>query len=319
MDSVTPAATTEPASARMAEGVAEIGRLIDPEPLIRRGRNWTHYVGPAVSLLILGAVLYQLRMIDLPQLWQMLPAKPDFWVLFAITYLTAPLSEWIIFRRLWELPVGGFAALLRKLVSNEILLGYLGEVYFYSWARRHAHVVAAPFGAIKDVTILSALAGNITSLVLFVIAAPLMGSLNLGVSTHSLMLSGAFVLVTSFILLILRKSLFTLPRPELRFIFVMHMIRIGATLLFSAIMWHLLLPAVALTWWILLGALRQLLSRLPLLPNKDLVFAGLAAFLASHDAEIIAAMALMASLILAAHLAVGAGLAVSGLFNGERT
>ena len=50
--------------------------------------------------------------------------------------------------------------------------------------------------------------------------------------------------------------------------------RIAATIGLSALLWHLILPSVALGWWLLLATLRQLVSRLPLVPNKDVVFDG---------------------------------------------
>ncbi|MBB6124631.1 hypothetical protein [Sphingobium subterraneum] len=297
----------------MDESIAAIAPLIDPAPLLSDERRWTRIAGPLVSFLILLSVVYQLKSLNVAELEAIFPRHPGFWLLFSAYYLMSPFSEWIIFRRLWILPVGGFAALLRKLISNEILLGYLGEVYFYAWARRHAYVVAAPFGAIKDVTILSALTGNIATLILFLLAAPLLGSLPLGVSSHTFVLSAGCVLATSFLLMVLRKSLFTLPRDALCFIGAVHMARILACALLAALMWHILLPTMALSWLLVLSAMRQLLSRLPLLPNKDLVFAGLATFVVGRDTEIVAAMALMASLILAAHLVVGALLASSEL------
>jgi hypothetical protein len=60
-----------------------------------------------------------------------------------------------------------------------------------------------------------------------------------------------------------------------------------------------------------------LLSRLPLLPNKDIVFAGLAVFLIGHDVQIGALMTMMASLILGTHILVGLGLVASDI-NGWR-
>jgi hypothetical protein len=36
----------------------------------------------------------------------------------------------VIYRRLWHIPASGIAALLRKQVSNELLMSYLGEVQF---------------------------------------------------------------------------------------------------------------------------------------------------------------------------------------------
>lgn len=47
--------------------------------------------------------------------------------------------------------MAGIGALLRKLVSNELLLGYLGEAQFYAWARSRTNMTTAPFGAIKDI------------------------------------------------------------------------------------------------------------------------------------------------------------------------
>lgn len=291
---------------------------VDPEPLTRQGPALMKWIGPAISLLILAVVLYQFRHMDVAALRRMMPVSLAFWLAFALYYTAGPLSEWVIFRRLWAIPAEGFVALLRKLVSNEILLGYLGEVYFYAWARRHAQITAAPFGAIKDVTILSALAGNVVTLVMVAFAAPLFLSLHVGTDNGAFLGSILFVLATSGVAMLMRNRLFTLPRDELWFVASIHLLRILATTVLAAMMWHLLLPAVDLGWWLLLGTLRQLVSRLPFLPNKDLVFAGLAVFLVGRDTDIVTAMALMASLILVAHLIVGAALGASELFRGER-
>ncbi|WP_313803965.1 hypothetical protein [Sphingobium sp.] len=292
--------------------------VLDPRPLIQSGRNWTRWAGPLVSVLILIVALHQFHGIDPASLWTLLPDGIAFWGAFALYYLSGPLSEWVIFRRLWSIPAEGFAALLRKLVSNEILLGYLGEVYFYAWARRSAKITTAPFGAIKDVTILSALVGNGVTLVMVAFAVPLLGAVDARLNTWEVGGSILFVLATSLVAMLLRKRLFTLPRKELWGVAAIHLLRIVATTMLAAMMWHMLLPAIALSWWILLGTLRQLVSRLPFLPNKDVVFAGMAAFLIGRDSEIVSAMALMASLILAAHLLVGMMLGVTGLLRESR-
>ena len=82
-------------------------------------------------------------------------------------------------------------------------------------------------------------------------------------------------------------------------------------------MWHAVLPAVAITLWLVLATLRMLLSRLPLMPNKDVVFAGLTVLLLGKGADVAALMALMAVLLLIAHLLVGTIFGLLGLFDAE--
>jgi len=295
-----------------------LGQIIDPAPLVERGRNWTRWTGPLISFLILVAVAYQLRRLDWRGLAAMVPTTPGFWLALAAYYFVGPASEWVIFRRLWSLPAEGFAALLRKFVSNEILLGYLGEVYFYAWARRHAHVTAAPFGAIKDVTILSALTGNLFTLLMVLAAAPFLGVLPLGVDGRAFIASALFIVGSSLAAMLLRKRLFTLPRGELWFVTAAHVARIMIAAFLAALLWHMLLPGVPLSWWIILAAARQLISRLPFLPNKDVVFAGFAVLLVGYDHEIVEAMTLMATLILGIHILVGGTLGLSALLDEGR-
>jgi len=302
----------------VSEATAIHRALVDPTPLVDAkplvgSRGWIRLFGPIASLLILVAVIYQLRTIDIRALLTMLPSAPTFWLVFAAYYLASPISEWLIFRRLWSLPVGGMTALLRKLVSNELLLGYSGELYFYTWARRHARMAAAPFGTIKDVAILSAIAGNAFCLFMVIWAWPLLDVMRLHVDSRTIDISACIVMLPSVAAMLFRRRLFTLSRTELWFVATIQAVRIMSVAALAAIMWHLLLPAVALSWWLLLSAVRQMISRLPLLPNKDVVFVGVAALLVGSEGQIAEAMTLVASIILVTHLCVGAALSLSEL------
>ena len=106
---------------------------------------------------------------------------------------------------------------------------------------------------------------------------------------------------------------------SVRRIAAIHLARIVATTALTALMWHLVLPQVALVWWMLLATLRQLLSRLPLLPNKELAFVGIAIFAIGRDGDVAAMIAMIASLILLTHLLVGAALGAAGLLHQEKT
>ena len=292
--------------------------MLDPAPLKVSPRHWTRFAGPAISLLVLGAVLFQLRFLDFHMLWHMLPTNPFFWVAFLAAYMATPVADWVIFRRLWRLPLSGIAALVRKMVSNDLLLGYLGEVYFYTWVRRHASITSAPFGAIKDVAILSALAGNLVTLVLVILCWPFLGFLHRNVEGNGIELSILFVLGLSLVITFFRNRLFSLPARELWIVTGIHMIRIFVNLTLTAYMWYCLMPDIDLVWLLLLNTMRLLVSRLPFIPNKDLAFAALAAFFVGHDNLLVAAMTLMASISLATHLLVGAVLGAMDLLTEGR-
>jgi hypothetical protein len=291
---------------------------VELEALVAVVPRWRQWLGPAISLAVVAAVLVQIGGVDYRRIWAMLPTSPLFWLAFAACYMAQPVSEWLIFRRLWRLPAGGIVPLLRKQVGNEILLGYIGEVYFYGWARRHAEIVAAPFGALKDVTILSAMLGNIVTLAVLVAGWPTLAALPTGLHLRSLIASVGVIVGTSLAALLFRRRLFSLPSAALNAVAALHFARIVAVLILSVAMWHLLLPKVALAAWIMFATLRLLVSRLPLVPNKELVFAGLALLLIGRNSPTAEAMTLIASLFLVAHLAVGATLGVAELVTARR-
>ena len=272
---------------------------------------------PLLSAAILIAALWQLRYLDVRGVIAMVPRSPLFWLLFAAGYLALPASEWVIYRRLWTLPPRGFLALLRKRISNEIIAGYSGELYFYAWARRHASLVGTPFGAIKDVSILSAVVANVCTLALAAVSWQSLIALNLGTDAKVMIVSAASIAIPSVVALVMRKRLFTLPRDELGRIAVIHLLRIVATTVFAAALWAVALPAAPLAWWLVLATLRLLVSRLPLLPNKDIVFAGLVAFTVGQASNVAAMLTMIAALWLVTHLLLGAALTAVELLNPE--
>lgn len=279
-----------------------------PAPVLAalpRDRGWSWWLGTGITIAVLAAALWQLSGVDLRRVWALVPGAPAFWLVFALAYLTGPTGDFIIYRRLWRIPAAGFLALLRKLIGNELVTGYVGDLYFYTWARQRTGMTSAPFGAVKDVAILSAMAANAVTLLLLALAYPVLETLRLDLDGRAILASVAVVLGISSGVLLFRKKLFTLPARDLRFIGGVHMLRIFANLALIGLAWHFALPGMGVQWWLLLAAMRMLLSRLPLLPNKDVVFAGLAVFLIGHDAQLGTLMTMMASLMLATHVTLG--------------
>lgn len=283
-----------------------------------RPANWQRWLSIALSAALLAATLARLGHLGLAGIRAALPSAPLFWLALAGYYLALPVSEWAIFRSLWKLPAAGLAALLRKLVSNELLLGYSGELSFYAWARRRADLTASPFGAIKDVSILSALAGNVVTLAMLCLAWPFRAMLGLGQVPGSVAASLGVLLAVSAALLLAGRHIFSLPAADLRRILAIHVARIVAMLLLSGVLWHAALPGEPLTLWLLLAALQMIVTRLPFVPNKDLVFATCAAALLGAQPHVAALLALVAALVTCAHVVTGALLATADLIERGR-
>ncbi len=295
------------------------GDMIALLPQDRQPRfTWTRLLAIVLSLLVIAVALHQMRSIEPERILRLVPASPSFWLLFLLSFLAGPLSEWLIFNRLWGVGLPALGALTRKLAFNELLFGYLGEAYFYTWARKNRLVKAAPFGAVKDVAILSAMVGNVMTLAMIALAIPFLNLLPLGEHRAAIGWSLAFVIGTSLAATVWRKSLFSLTASELHMVFWVHMARILATTLISAMLWFMVLPDTPLGWWLVLAAVRLLVSRLPFVPNKDLVFAGIAVLAAGANLHIAELMAMMAGLILSANLIVGCAFALIDLTSGER-
>lgn len=271
------------------------------EPLrVMRKRRLALFSG-GLSILLILVIMRELLNGGLGALRSAMPADPLFYLVFLAIYAVQPLSDFIIFRRLWGLPAFGIVPILRKLVANELLLGYSGEAYFYAWARARMNMVAAPFAAIKDVSILSAVVGNVVTLALLGLASPFALAILPVELVKPVLGSIAVILGLSLAILAFRRRLFSLPVTELRWVFGVHLLRTFAYTGLLALFWHLALPDVPLGLWILLVTGRQLVARLPLVPNKDIVFAGLALLLVGSNTEVTRLMAITVAMTLLCH------------------
>ncbi len=298
-----------PLARRWARTGARTGPFADPglDTMSTYGAaapsRWSTVGGTLLTLAMVLGLARALFGEGLAGFSQALPRDPWFYIASVALYLTVPVGDFVIFRRLWRLPAAGFAALLKKGIANEVVLGYAGEVYFYSWAKARAQMVAAPFGAVKDVSILSALAGNVVTLLLVALALPFAYRAvppDLGLS---LVWSVGVVIATSLPFLIFARRVFSLPKGARWWIFAVHMARLGAAAFLVAIVWRLGLPELGLGSLMILSAGRMLVGRLPLVPNKDLLFANFTVLLVGQDAGVSAVVAITAAFTLVLHLA----------------
>jgi len=274
---------------------------------------WSTWLSRILSGSFLIAIVLQLGQIDAQQLHNALPQNLWFLPVLLALYFALPVADWIIFRRLWALPASGFFILLAKRIGNEVLISYSGEVYFYLWARKRSDLTAAPFGAIKDVNILSALAANLVALLLLALTYPFVSQLNLGTYTDASVICAAAILLMSFVILLFSRRVFTLERTQLWWIFGIHILRLSAGVLLCALLWFIILPGPHFGFWLVLSMIRLLVGRLPFLPNKEALFAVIAVFLVGQDSAVSTLITLTATTILALHVIVAAMLGALAL------
>ena len=302
----------------MNTSVVEAARTAVPdlaglEPVEKIKRRWPMILGGALTLLMILSLGRELFGAGLSGLVRALPTNPIFYLAFLVYYLGPPTFDYLIFRRLWRIPIDGMAALHKKRIANEVLLGYSGEAYFYAWARQRTQMVAAPFGAVKDVMILSAIAGNAVTLAVMAVALPL--CIELLTPTYQTYAYGsvAIIIAMSLPFLIFSKRVFSLPTPELAWIFGVHCLRIVLGSVVIALAWHFAMPSVPVGVWLLMAAGRLLVWRLPLIPSKELAFSAIAGVLIGQGSAMSELMAVVAGLVLFCHVALIGGFSVQAL------
>ncbi|MCP3732305.1 hypothetical protein M9978_17940 [Sphingomonas sp. MG17] len=289
------------------------GELAGLEPIETIKRRWPALLGAVLSLLMIVGLGVELFDKGLTGLTQTAPGSWIFYLFFAAMYFLPPTMDYVIFRRLWRIPPTGMVALHRKRIANDVVLGYSGEAYFYAWARQRTKMVAAPFGAVKDVTILSAMAGNAVTLLTLAIALPTAAELLTPAQFKAGLISAGVMVVMSLPFLVFSRRVFSLIRSDLWWIFGAHCVRLVGGSLFVALAWHFALPGVSLGMWMMLAAARLLVSRLPFVPAKDVLFANVAILLIGQGLAVSDLMAFIAALTLLAHVVLIAGFALASL------
>lgn len=266
------------------------------------------YAAPAISLVVLGAAILALSMLDLPAMLAMVPRNPLFWLVFLAVYTVPVAADYLIYRRIWRLPLAGLVPLARKQIGNDLVMGYFGDAYLYTWAHKHGFAGKDGLRVVKDVAIMSAVASNVTTMTAALVALPYLGLLALHIPVWTAAAAIALVVAPPLVAILFARKLFTLPPVLLRWALGLHFGRALASCTLTALLWHLALPAVALKWWLLFAALKLILSRLPNVSSKDLLLAGLAIMLLGRHADVATLLTMIATITVTAHVAVSMAL-----------
>lgn len=280
---------TDPADPpRISRGSAGLGALVTAGLLALIGWQLANTSTSAIAVLT-----------DLP--WSVA-------VSFALLYLTQPLADLIIYRRIWSLPLSGFGALLRKTAINEAVLGYGGELYLYLWARRRRDLAGTAFAGVKDVNVVSAMVGFALTFAVLGLALAGAQSSDLERLLRPLLWPALAVVAVALGALAFARRVFSLGRGDLAFVAKAHALRLFAVCGLTILTWSLALPDVALDVWIILLAMVLVGARIPFVTNTGLLVANAVLLLFGPDSSFGVLLAAMALATLALHLAVIAGL-----------
>lgn len=241
----------------------------------------------ALIVLVIAMLAQALAATSWREVAQNLPVSPWFYLIFLINYFAMPLSEALIYRFLWNTGMGIVPALLRKRVYNEAVLDYSGEPVLFAWARQFTSKTDGELlSDVRDVNVLSALTGNlVTCFILVAVILTQADKLDVGDTAmlrRGALLTGGGVLVMLALAAMFRKWLLALTLRQCAVVGGLHTLRLISFVVLQAWQWHVAVPGIGWATWSIFTALQMAVSRLPLLPAKDLFFAGLAMHLGAR-------------------------------------
>lgn len=244
----------------------------------RRGRRLGRIARGVFIAAVLALLVYQLSGIGWNDIWTSLPTHPMYYVLLLAMYLLLPVTESLIYGKLWHLRVRDcIGIMIRKRVLNVDVIGYSGEIYFFVWAKdRVSSAKREIMATIKDNLILSSAASVSAALLLLgglVVAGQIElqrlvsdpGPVYTGIALFAAGLAAA--LVVRF-----RRVIFSLPRRVVAVIGAAHLVRFFVGYVLLVAQWWVVLPSASFETWAILLTAMVLINRIPFLPSSDLVF-----------------------------------------------
>ncbi len=227
---------------------------------------------------ILAYLGYQFTDIGWRRVWGSLPTTPWFYILLLLMYATLPLTEVVLYGRIWKADASTLLpALLRKRVLNNDVLGYSGEAYFSLWAHRHTPLgYRKIFKTIKDNTIISSVASTSVAFLLLAVFF-LSGQIELLTQylpgNPSTFAAGiAIVILVVSVGVNFRRTIFSLPPSILLFVGAGHLTRFILNNGLQVTQWAVVIPGVSAGTWITLLALHIAINQVPFVPSRGLVF-----------------------------------------------
>ena len=280
----------------------------------RAGRLGIQILRWGIPLALLVIIGRRLTALGWGEIWTARPSNPGFYILLVLQFFLQPFGDYLVYRNLWgRTNTPPMKVILRKRLMNTFMLDYSGEAFFYFWAQ--ARLKLAPgmlVHGIKDSNLLSGGAG-LAMVYVMLLALLALGGLHIppGLNTHGWLyaLVGSVPLILCAILVLGHRKLTQLSPRQIAVTFGIHFARSALVLAVEFGLWELsgaLPSAVACLQFV---ALRLVVTRLPLVPNKDLIFLGAGIAAAGMASLSVTPVATVLVILAAADLILAAGVA----------
>lgn len=252
-----------------------------------RGKSVLKWGQRLVNIAVLGWLVWQLSVIGWIKVWQSFPTQPLFYLLFVLLFFQLPLFEILIYRITWTFnAVKSVPIFLLKRVYNKDVLGYSGEVYFFVWAKNTLNIPGSEiFKIIKDNNIISSIASTLMSiglLSLFLFTDQIKMIEWIAEQNRNYFIGGVLlVIIIIFLFVKFRHYVISMQQKTAYKIFGIQMVRLLLVQTINLLMYYVVFPDIPFYIWFTYIALEIILSRIPFLPNRDLIFAAMSIALAS--------------------------------------
>jgi hypothetical protein len=254
-------------------------------------------VGGAATVASLAIVGHELHQQGVAPLLRLASAGPWFWAAFIAGVLIEPLIFCWLLRHLLGTGPETLPQLVRRQAWNTVLFGYAGDTLFLGWLSRRIGDTRRALALVCDMAIASALVNNAaTLLLLFALKNQLQALAGARIDGWLIASAIGFAAVPLLLTAWRRRGAATGAAA-------ITLAMTARTLVFSLLMaltWHFAVPELPLGSLLLLTAARMVVCRLPIIPNKDLAFAGCVALFLGPDQAIVGVVAAVALLTLVA-------------------
>jgi hypothetical protein len=227
-------------------------------------------------------LIYKLTLIGWKNVLDSLPKTVWFYIILLMIYFSLPVFQMFIYGLAFNTNKKDkklFWTLINKRVLDKDLLGYSGEMYLYLWARKNIKLpVKEILHILKDNVIISSVASTFLAVFLLILFF-LFGRIPFPTQWMNhhffkiLLFGFCFLLIFSLIIKF-RKSILFLPKDKILAIFALHNARLLMALVLQIFQWWVVMPQVPWVNWFTLLALQIIITRIPFLPSRDLLFLG---------------------------------------------